>query len=258
MKLPQFELQAHIEEKHWWFAARRTLLRQLLHQVLPPSKKVRVIDIGCGTGGNIAALAQGYSCIGMDPSAEAIHLAKNRFPGVSFIQSSTWERTAPLIASAQGVLLTDVLEHIPDDRLFFSELLSYVSPGAHLLITVPADRCLWSPHDVAAGHYRRYEKSDLEKLWSCLPVSVKLISHFNSRLYPLVKALRIFSRRRKAAIGAAETDLWMPPVSINRCLENLFAGEAHRLVDLLKGNRPEGFSAGVSLIAILHRENHAH
>lgn len=254
MKSPQFKLQAQIEEKHWWFSARRTILRKLLHEIIPPSKKIRIVDIGCGSGGNIAALAQDYSCIGVDPSAEAIQLAQSRFPAVSFIQSSTWEKTSPLIASAQGVLLTDVLEHVPNDFLFFSELLSYVSPGAHLIITVPADRSLWSPHDVGVGHHRRYEKSDLEELWDGLPVSVKLISHFNSRLYPLVKALRIFSRRQKKAMGSAETDLWMPWAFINRSLENLFAGEASRLVDLLKGKRPQGPSAGVSLIALLRRE----
>lgn len=254
MKLPQFEHQAQIEEKHWWFSARRTILRQLLHQAIPPSKKIRVVDMGCGTGGNIAALGEGYFCIGVDPSADAIHLARSRFPGIEFIHSSTWETTAPLVASAQGVLLTDVLEHVPDDFLFFSELLSHTSPGTYLLVTVPADRSLWSPHDVGVGHYRRYERSDLEELWGGLPVSVKLISHFNSRLYPLVKALRVFNRWQQKAMGSAETDLWMPWAFINRSLENLFAGEAHRLVDLLKGKRSQGFSAGVSLIALLRRE----
>ena len=81
-------------------------------------------------------------------------------------------------------LLMDVLEHVPDDFAFLSELLAASSPGAHFLITVPANPSFWSAHDESNGHYRRYEPDRLGRLWSGLPVTTRLLTYFNARLYP--------------------------------------------------------------------------
>ena len=84
MQSEQFQLHAEIEERHWWFVARRRIVRQLVETVLPPNAGKTVIDVGCGTGANIAALADGYRTIGIDTSAEAIELARTRFPQTEF------------------------------------------------------------------------------------------------------------------------------------------------------------------------------
>ena len=86
MHYEQFQLHADIEQRHWWFVGRRRILCRLVAEVLPPIAAKRVIvDVGCGTGGNIAALADRYRCVGIDTSAEAIELARQRFPHVRFI-----------------------------------------------------------------------------------------------------------------------------------------------------------------------------
>ena len=85
MQHEQFQLHADIEERHWWFVGRRRILCRLVAEVLPPSPQAAIVDVGCGTGGNIAALADRYPCVGIDTSAEAIELARRRFPKVQFI-----------------------------------------------------------------------------------------------------------------------------------------------------------------------------
>jgi trans-aconitate methyltransferase len=147
MQPEQFELHAEIEQRHWWFVGRRRIMRRLIAEVLPPSPETTIIDVGCGTGANIAQLAEHYRCIGIDTSAEAIGRAAPRFPNVQFLQGRAPEGLGPLIHQARLVTLMDVLEHVSDDFAMLSELLAAVQPGTFFLLTVPADEALWSEHD---------------------------------------------------------------------------------------------------------------
>ncbi len=250
----QFELHAQIEERHWWFLARRRILRSIVGQILPPSPVTTVIDIGCGTGANLAALADDYHCVGIDTSAEAIALAKHRFPRTRFIVGQAPDDLGPLIGKARLVLMMDVLEHVPDDFALFSAVAAAVRPGTFLLVTVPADQRLWTGHDESFGHYRRYNAARLEQVWDDLPIRPLLVSHFNRRLYPLVRAVRTVNRwrGRSKVAGLAGTDFSIPPRPVNRLLENIFAGEARVLGRAMRGEG-RGYSRGVSLLALLQR-----
>ena len=151
-------------------------------------------------------------------------------------------------------MLTDVLEHVSNDRAMFSDLIAAACPGTYFLLTVPADPSLWSFHDRSHGHYRRYDRHPLQRVWEGLPVRQMLISHFNSRLHPLVKLARTLGRFRGKPAGEAGTDLRMPVGPLNWALERVFRGEGSTLVELLTGSRSHPYQHGVSLIAILRRE----
>ncbi len=206
-----------------------------------------MVDVGCGTGGNIAALAQSYRCVGIDTSAEAVDLARRRFPQVQFIAGRAPADLGELAAQARLFLLTDVLEHIADDYAMFSELLAAASPGSYFLVTVPADESLWSEHDESFGHYRRYDAARLEGVWAGLPATTLLVSYFNTRLLPMVRLVRAWNRRRGRAAGRAGTDFWLPSRPINALLTATFAGEAARLAAGLATGRKRGYRAGASL-----------
>ncbi|MFZ5829732.1 MAG: class I SAM-dependent methyltransferase [Planctomycetota bacterium] len=252
MQTAQFELHAEIERKHWWFVARRQIVRSLVEAVTP-DRSARVIDVGCGTGANVAALADRFNCVGIDTSNEAIELARRQSPTLRFVVGFAPDDLGDSMAEANAVLLMDVLEHVDDDFALFSKLVAAASPGCHFLVTVPADPTLWSVHDEAFGHYRRYTRPRLELLWQGLPIEVRLLSHFNTRLLPLIKAIRARNRRSRTSSGAAGTDFWMPLGPVNASLRAIFAGERHRLLGALTGRR-EGYQAGASLIAVLRRQ----
>jgi SAM-dependent methyltransferase len=254
MQSEQFELHADIEQRHWWFVARRRIMRQLVEQVLPPSPESVVVDVGCGTGANLAALAEAYDCVGIDASAEAVELARGRFPGVRFLAGRAPDDLGDLAARARLFMLMDVLEHVDDDFAMLSDLLAAARPGAHFLLSVPADESLWSEHDESFGHYRRYDRARLEQLWAGLPVTTLLVSHFNTRLLPLIRAVRWRNRRRGQAAGLGGTDFWLPTPPLNSLLQGIFAGESRRLLRSLAGRRDRGYTAGASLIAVLRRE----
>jgi 2-polyprenyl-3-methyl-5-hydroxy-6-metoxy-1,4-benzoquinol methylase len=253
MQTDQFQLHAEIENRHWWFCGRRRIVRRLLAEIAAPHSGRRIVDVGCGTGANIASLTEAYDCHGIDPSAEGIRLARERFPAVQFTCGLAPEAFGPAEREADVLLAMDVMEHVADDFLFASSLLAALKPGGHLLVTVPADETLWSPHDVNFGHYRRYTRARLERVWQGLPVTPLLVSHSMARLLPVVRAVRAVNRRRGRAAGAAGTDFALPPAWINRGLENTFAGEADRLVAAMR-DPWRAYSRGVSLVAILRRE----
>lgn len=280
MQHEQFQLHAEVEDRHWWFVGRRRILCRLVEEVVPPDRQATIVDVGCGTGGNIAALADRYRCVGIDTSAEAVELAQRRFPGVRFIAGRAPQDLGELAAEARLVLLTDVLEHVADDYAMFSELFASASPGCCFLVTVPADQSLWSKHDESFGHYRRYDLRRLAGVWEGLPATTLLISYFNSRLLPAVRLARAWNRRRGRASGRAGTDFRLPSRPINSLLTSIFAGEARRLLaslrmrdsgrlcfsitpsDKSEAEKPDvmlkhnlrPYQAGVSLVAIVRRE----
>ena len=253
MQSDQFQLHAEIENRHWWFCGRRRIVRRLLAELAPPNTGRRVVDVGCGTGANIASLADAYTCHGIDPSAEGIALARRRFPAVQFTCGLAPDGFGPEEREADVMLAMDVMEHVPDDFLFASSLLGALKPGGHLLITVPADESLWSAHDEAFGHYRRYDRRRLERVWRDLPVTPVLVSHYMARLLPAVRAVRGLNRLRGRAAGAAGTDFTMPSTWVNASLERTFVGESARLLAAMH-DPARAYHSGVSLIAILRRE----
>lgn len=246
-----FRLHAENESRHWWFVARRRIVTRLVHAVLRPGEGRTVVDVGCGTGATLAALADDYVCAGFDTSADAIAWARRRFPHVRFERGAIPDALQG--TAADLVLVMDVMEHVRDDFLLLSQLLATVPPGAHVLVTVPADVALWSPHDVAFAHFRRYDRARLTALWEGLPVSVRLLSHFNSRLYPAIRAARFVSQLYGRGAGMAGTDVTLPPPPINALLRRAFEGEGRALESMIDGRR-RSFRRGVSLIALLRRE----
>jgi SAM-dependent methyltransferase len=251
--LDLFDLHARVEHRHWWFVGRRAIVRQILQRVVPPAGRPLVVDIACGTGATAAALADSYETLGIDNSERAITLARQRFPTVPFIHGEVPEDLGGAAQRASAFLLMDVLEHIEDDIAFLGALMDVAPPGAHFVITVPADMRLWSAHDVHYGHYRRYDVERLRHMWRNLPVDELLVSHCNTRLFPAVRAVRHLNRLRGRGIGQSGTDLTLPPAPLNAMLARIFSSEAPRLVARLDGQSVRPFTNGLSLIAVLRR-----
>ncbi len=248
----QLEIHADLEDRHWWFVARRRILFRLLARALPPGPRPCVVDLGCATGGNVAAAADAYDAVGIDTSGAAIELARGRFPRLAFVHAERPERS-PQLLGADAVLITDVLEHVGEDREFLREVIGSLEPGAIVLLTVPARPDLWSPHDVALGHHRRYTPDSLRALWENLPVRVALFSFFNRRLFALAwleRKWRAFAARRKPT---ACCDVHMPGGMLNAGFRRIFSGEGRRLERVMDG-RATPYATGLSLIAMLVRE----
>ncbi|MFH0851554.1 MAG: methyltransferase domain-containing protein, partial [Candidatus Peregrinibacteria bacterium] len=230
MQLPQFQVHADLEERHWWFLGRRDIFRALLARAAPPSREKLLLDVGCGTGGNTAAFQALYTCIGIDPSADAVAFAHRRFPGIEFRCGLAPQDCRDALQRADGVLLLDVLEHVADDFALVSALLAGMKSGAFLLIVAPGDPDLWGPHDRGFEHERRYSLQRFRMLWEGLPVEECVCTAFNARLHLVAKAARFLSRLRGRALGPKQTDLSLPIAPVNAVLRRVFAEETRRVM----------------------------
>jgi SAM-dependent methyltransferase len=146
---------AALEDRHWWYAGRRSLVRERVAGIEPGL----ALDVGSGSGGNSRVLEElGWSVTALERSPVAAGLAGAR--GLAVVRADAAvlpfrDRSFDLVMS------TDVWEHIADDEAVAREAFRVCRPGGHLLVAVPAGMDLWSGHDVALGHVRRYERERL-------------------------------------------------------------------------------------------------
>jgi SAM-dependent methyltransferase len=138
----------------------------------------------------------------------------------------------------------DVIEHTPDDRRALSELRRVSSPGGFLLVTVPAYQALWSLHDIANHHYRRYSRRSLRLAALESGWTVRRVTSFNSILLPPAAIVRLAQRGRRIDDGYSP-ELELGPAWLNTVLEWPLRAEAMLLA------RGGTLPAGLSLLAVL-------
>lgn len=157
MKSALTAAEHELEETYWWFVGRRAIIDSVLRRFAKRSPVA--VDIGCGTGRNLALLARYADRIaGFDRSMAALGIAASQ--GLSVC--CTDGHGLPLAdASVDLVTAFDVLEHLDDDVRALAEFNRVLRPRGLLLVTVPAYRFLWSEHDEALMHRRRYVASEL-------------------------------------------------------------------------------------------------
>lgn len=228
-----------VEDRHWWFVARREIVRNVLSRLGLPDQ-ARILDAGCGTGGNLAMLNGFGQVEAMEMDDKARQLANARqqakvLPGRLPDDLPFPRHRFDLIT------LLDVLEHINDDQAALAALRGLLKPAGRLLLTVPAFQMLWGPHDDDHHHQRRYRATGLGNTARTAGFSVDYLSYFNFWLFPLVTLARLAQRW---ATSPGDDGLTIPMAPLNRMLGGLFASERF----FIPAAR---LPFGVSLIAVL-------
>ena len=232
-----------VDEHHWWYRGRRRIIRAELDQ-LPLPAGARVLDAGCGSGRTLQELVDYGEVSGLELNAEAAELARARNLGevvIGRLEDLPWEDEA-----FDLITCLDVIEHVPDDVAALLQLRRVCRPGGWLLVTVPAYQALWSRHDEANHHYRRYSRPSLRRAAGAAGWTVKRVSAFNSVLLAPAAAVRVAQRRLGTGNGYT-SDLDLGPAWLNDALEWPLAIEARWLA------RGRTLPAGLSLLALLRR-----
>lgn len=241
MERKVYEQMAKLDSRHWWFTARRRILDELIRRVVRPPSNARILEVGAGTGHNLAMLERFGNVEASELDSVARQLASERLgrevkkaalPDLSMFPSDSYDMIA----------LLDVLEHVPDDKGSLDAILKRLKPGGALLLTVPANPWMWSAHDVAHHHHRRYRKSEISTLARNAGFEIELLSPFNSLLFPPIAAVRAMGK----LTGKDDSDDAMPGDLVNKTLDTVFGLERS-----LIGRVPMPF--GVSLVAVLRR-----
>lgn len=156
------EFDNTITNRHPWETARLKALYKILSPYL--FNGIKVLDVGCGDGFISRGLFSNLRL--KEITAVDIHLADNHLLELnSSLNQMKFTRELPDSGTFDLVLLLDVLEHVQDDKSFFSDIVCrFMSKGDKVLMTVPAFQSIYGYHDVNLGHYRRYRLKELESL----------------------------------------------------------------------------------------------
>jgi SAM-dependent methyltransferase len=233
-----YRQMAELDQRHWWYRARRQVLAELIRREAMQPSGARVLEIGCGTGHNLTMLAEFGSVDAVELDEEARAIAEERL-GKHVMSAPLPELAGVADRQFDLIAALDVIEHIDDDQAAVAAIASKLKAGGKFVMTVPAHQWMWSAHDVVNHHKRRYSKSALRRLIEASPLTLEKLGYFNSLLFPLAVAERFASKLR----SKEDADLKLPSAPLNAALRAVFAAERH-----LVGRLP--LPPGLSLFAV--------
>ncbi len=172
-----------IEESYFWFLARNEILSKIINNNTSIKAYNNVADIGCGTGGFAKVLQDmkfNVTCI--DTEELAIEYCKKR--GLTDLYHGDLKSFLEINNKKyQAAFMLDVIEHIPDDQEVVNQVYELLDNGGYFIAAVPAYQWLWSKHDEIHMHYRRYNKTNFQKLFKNAGFEIEYISYFNTYLF---------------------------------------------------------------------------
>ena len=235
MEEQEYKKMDALETEHWWFKAKRQFLAIVLDSQPPTGRPLKVLDVGCGTGAVMNFLrARGYDTHGVDMSETA--LAYCRQKGLQVARSTADHIDFP-DATFDIVFALDVLEHIDNAAEAVIEIKRILRPGGLLIATVPAHQFLFSYHDVALHHKRRYNKKTLRALLSP-HLTIERLSWIHAAI--LLPAIALRAVKKLVPGKNTLSDVGESSPLVNRVMGMWYVAE--RAVFKMCGHLPWGLS----------------
>jgi 2-polyprenyl-3-methyl-5-hydroxy-6-metoxy-1,4-benzoquinol methylase len=234
-----YDRMAAHDATHWWYRARRDVLASVIRRKVALPPLAHILEIGCGTGHNLAMLSGFGDVDAIEIDDHSRDIASQRL-GRDVGASPLPALDGVADQSYDMVAILDVLEHVEDDRAALKAIARRLRPGGTILITVPQHPWMWSGHDIANHHFRRYTKATLRRAISDAGLKITMLESFNSLLFPLAAADRIVAK----ITGRKGSDDALPVAPVNALFEKIFGLERY-----LVGRVP--MPPGLSLIALV-------
>ncbi len=246
MEDEEYEKMYHMEQSYWWFLGKHFLVEDNFRRLVSRGHgQDKILDVGCGTGSILKLLDKFGNAYGVEYSSQAIYFLRKR--GIKLLVQSDANCDMPFKADTfSAVTCLDVLEHLDDDLALLNEMVRICKPGGYIFITVPAFKILWSIHDEALHHKRRYTWSRLRENIKGIQCKVIKASYYNSILFvPILVTRRL--RRCFSKEKPLQSDFFITiPNWLNRILTFLLTIEVYYL-------RSADFPWGVSFLLILQK-----
>jgi SAM-dependent methyltransferase len=174
-------------ETHWWFVGTRDILFSVVHRDM--TNRAPILDVGCGSGLLMKRFEDVGRVFGVDNSRESLDHCRGI--GFSRLSQASAEALPFKSAAFDFVIAADMLEHCEDDEAVLREMHRVTASGGTFLASVPAYNFLWSAHDVALHHKRRYSRGELIRKVKAGGYTVNRASYFNSVLFPPLAVSRL-------------------------------------------------------------------
>jgi SAM-dependent methyltransferase len=222
MEEHEYKTMFELENDYWWFVARRNLVEEIVKTQASNCKNPKIFDVGCGTGANLAVFSEYGKSFGIDMASSAIKFCRSR--GLNNLVISKVESLAYLSESFDIITALDVLEHIDDDVTAMKELYRVCKTGGTLLVTVPAYGFLWSEHDEALHHRRRYAAYELRNKLTLVGFDVERCTYFITFFFFPILFIRILQSIFKNSTHPKTSHVQLPPV-VNKLMISILSLE---------------------------------
>ena len=207
-----------LEDTHWWFRSKRTLVLSLLRRY--GALGGPGLDVGCGAGRTLAALAREGAWVGVDADPAALELSRRR--GLARLAGSVAEALPFRAGTFAACLCLDLLYHrnVVSEGAALRECHRVLRPGGILVVTDSAFQWLRSAHDDAVHGARRYTRREMVEHVRAAGFTPVLASYAYCLVFPAVAAIRLV---RRGADGGS--DVYPVPRPLNAALLGLQAVE---------------------------------
>tara|TARA_S200000501_G_scaffold368487_1_gene406406 strand:+ start:2064 stop:2792 length:729 start_codon:yes stop_codon:yes gene_type:complete len=225
MDKENYKSEISLMNNHWWFVSRKLILKNILDQYVDKSNKLNILEIGCGSGGNLNFLSKygTLSALELDDNARAHATSKN----ICKVDYGKLPYDIPFDKRFDIICLFDVLEHIEEDILSLTTIHEYLNKGGKIILTVPAYMFLWSRHDMYSHHKRRYNMSQINRMLKSTGYNVKYSSYFNFLLFPMIFTFRLLEKIIR--FDLRKNDLKQENKIVNYLLKKIFSFESKLL-----------------------------
>ena len=215
MNAAEYAAMYAVEDTLWWYTGMRRIAEAVLGNRLRTG--MRVLDAGCGTGGNLRWLGRYGEVFGVDLASEAMRFCRQR--GLSRVTRASITRLPYPDGAFDLVTSFDVIYHldVSDDVAALREVCRVLRPGGTLLVRVPALEQLRSEHDTAVHTRQRYSLSELRAKVAASGLKVLRATYANTLLFPLAAGSRLLARARRGegTEDAERSDVHAVPAPLN-------------------------------------------
>lgn len=245
MKITEYATMAEREQTYWWHLGRLRIIETYIRKAQNNKKNLKVMNIGCGTGGTIDMLETFGVVDNVDISDEAIKFMKGRgykrITKVNDIHLPFKDKSYDLVGAF------DVLEHIDDQMAALKEWKRILKDDGAIVITVPAYQWLWTDHDISLHHKRRYTTKRLTEVAKQVGLKAERKSYAIVFSLPLVAGFRFINKAlgRKADSETSYVDV---PKWVNTAFTKLLYAES-------KMHNIMPFPLGTSVVTILRKSD---
>ena len=210
MKSYEYERNYSLEQRYWWFVGVRAMVRSLLSLTGGNGSLGKVLDLGCGTG---ALLDQLRGCSaelwGLDVSQEGLKFCAIRGHKKLVLADAT---RIPFRQNYFDVITAiGLIEHLDDDQVFLYEVKRLLKPNGRLVLLTSSFPYLWSMHDTANEHKRRYYLRELNRQINEVGFQTIRFSHLNFFLFPIIAPLLVL-HRKIYGIESGHPERILPPI----------------------------------------------
>ena len=243
MNADEVHKMAAVEASHWWYVGTREICLSMLMPHIAGRQPLRILDVGCGTGGNLAELARLGPARGVDLDPLCVDYTRRR--GLESSLANMLDFEAPP-ASLDLITFFDVATCLGREPFpaVLARVATALAPGGILAFREPAMRIARGSHDRAVGVHHRFSVPQVRQCLEEAGFEPLRITYLNTLLFPPIVLLR--KLQNALAPAGAVSDVRSTPEPLNTLLLSLLRMEKQVL-------RFTNLPFGVSLFAVARK-----